>query len=317
MSRAISSPLGRYALMAGALLYLAMPALLPLMSKSNLVDPAQAEAQRRARNTSAFAVMLGEFRTSLSDMLFIKTERYLDRGVGYEPHVDPRAMASAEGSDDHDSHGHDHDHDHDHDHADVKTLVKTADEDFRGFIGNMERQVKPWRAPDAPHEHASGTGISELLPWYRLATLSNPHDVRNYYIGAWWLKSLRTPRQRQEALDFLNEGIAANQAAYELHLMKGYVQKDMDQLDEARKSFHESARLGVARRPPGGATDGAKPDWDTTNDEQLNAAIGMDVMLTRDLQTTAAALQLLSTYKQKMPDEGGLDRMKHVLEPGN
>jgi hypothetical protein len=298
-----------------------MPALLPLMSRPqvNFVD---AEAQREARNTSAFAIMLGEFRTSLSDLLFIKTERYLDRGVGYEPHVNTRAMASSESAS-HDGHDHgahdEHDHaGHDHtDEASAKTLIKSAGEDFRGFIGNLEREVKPWRKPGSPHDHAEGKAMSEVLPWYRLATLSNPHDVRNYYIGAWWLKTLRTNKQREEAIKFLNEGINANPGAYELYLMKGFILKESDQAKAARDSFRRSAELGINRRPPGGSAAGKDPNWDVTNDEQLNTAIGMDVMLTRDLETTETARRELHRYKEKMPDEGALTRMEHVLDDGN
>src|SRR5690606_41174555 len=98
----------------------------------------------------------------------------------------------------------DHDHAED-DHTNVNAVIRTANKDFRGFIGKMERQVKPWRDPSKPHQHTAGT---ELLPWYRLATYSDPHNVRNYMVGAWWLKSLKTPEQEAEALRFLEEGIS-------------------------------------------------------------------------------------------------------------
>jgi len=316
---------GRRLLLAGGLLYLVLPALVPLVSRTPFTDPSKAQARSEQRNASAFATMLGEFRTSLSDMIFIKTERYLDRGVGYEPHVDTRAMASdekSEGQHQHDDHNHAEHDAHDGEHNDsgtekpAKTLIKSANQDFRGFIGNLERQVKPWRPASAPHDHASSDKMSEVLPWYRLATLSNPHDVRNYYIGAWWLKTLRTPAQRQEAVRFLDEGISANPTAYELYLMRGYVQKDEDDLKAARDSFRQSADIGLKRRPPGGAEGGKDPGWDTTNDEQLQAAIDMDVMLTRDLETTATAKQILSGYKKRLPDEPALSRMEQVLDEG-
>lgn len=315
---------GKKLFAVGALLYLIMPLLTPIVSKAPPMPVADMEAERRARNSSAFAIMLGEFRTSLSDMIFIKTERYLDRGVGYEPHTDSREMASAEGakSENHEDHDHDHgdghDHEHDHDHegedGHAKTLIKSADQDFRGFIGHLQREVKPWRPANAPHNHVSGKAMGEVLPWYRLATLSNPHDVRNYYIGAWWLKTLRTEQQRNEAIKFLNEGIEANPGAYELFLMKGFVLEEQGKKMDARDSFRKSAELGVKRRPPGGSDAGKDPSWDMTNDEQLNTAIGMDVMLTRDLESTATAEQALRKYKEQVPDEGALDRMQATLD---
>lgn len=313
MIRPLSKPT-RNLLLIGGLLYLAAPFLQTHGTRAQMQNPAEIESQRQARNTSAFAVMLGEFRASLSDLIFIKTERYLDRGVGYEPHTDTRAMATADDDHDH-GHSHDHDHDHDHDHGEeAKTLIRSAHDDFRGFIGNLERQVKPWRPADAPHDHASDTEMSEVLPWYRLATLSNPHDVRNYYIGAWWLKTLRTEAQRQQAISFLDEGIAANPTAYELYLMRGMVLRDLERPVDARDSFRKSAEIGLKRRPPGGyKADEENPAWDQTNEEQLDMAIGMDVMMTRDLETTASAQAVLDQYKKALPGEPTLKRMEDTL----
>ena len=43
-------------------------------------------------NQSSLAKILGEFRTGMSDMLFIKTERYLHSGVGYVPHLEEKLL---------------------------------------------------------------------------------------------------------------------------------------------------------------------------------------------------------------------------------
>lgn len=346
------------------LLYLGMPALLLMISPATSSTAMDTMAQRQARNSSAFAVMLGEFRTSVGDMLFVKTERYLDSGIAYEPHIDVGELAKTGDTDgagdgervlgaslssarvqeglaispgtveshDHDDHGHeDHDHghahddhgheqheahdhaehDHGHDGSIVETLIRTADRDFRGFIGDLERKVKPWRDPKEPHIHTAGT---ELLPWYRLATLSDPHNVRNYMIGAWWLKTLQTPEQQQEALQFLDEGIAANPEAYELYLMKGYVLKDLEMLSDAKKYFATGADLAIKNRPPGGPE--STPEWDLTDDEQMAAAMSMHIILTRDTVSTASALQLTDEYLRRVPTEGSLHRIKANLESG-
>ena len=52
---------------------------------------------RAARNRSAAALMLGEVRTAISDIMFIKTERYLHSGVAYVPHMEKQIM-SVEGA---------------------------------------------------------------------------------------------------------------------------------------------------------------------------------------------------------------------------
>lgn len=348
------------------ILYLGTPALLSLSGSATSSISMDTMAQREARNASAFAIMMGEFRTSLGDLLFIKTERYLDKGVAYEPHIDADALAKTgrtendpEGNDvmaealagarvqealshasvemgqigvhdehdheDHDHHDHDHDHkghDHaghdEHDHDDdsvVATLIRTADQDFRGFIGNLERQVKPWRDPKEPHQHAEGKELTELLPWYRLATLSDPHNVRNYMIGAWWLRTLKTPEQQEEALTFLDEGLAANPEAYELYFMRGYVLKDLGETEKAITQFKKSAELAIKYRPPGGPD--STPDWDMMDDEQMGMAMAMHITLVRDTVSTGAALQITNDYLRRMPTEGSLYRVKAGLESGN
>ena len=47
------------------------------------------------RNTSALAAMLGGFRTAVSDLLYIKTERYLHSGVAYAPHLEGETLSTA------------------------------------------------------------------------------------------------------------------------------------------------------------------------------------------------------------------------------
>mgnify|MGYP006940551292 CR=1 FL=1 len=143
------------------------------------------------RNSNAFAVILGEFRASVSDFMFIKTERYLDSGVAYEPHITLDEMAGeSEVNEEHGEHDHDQEHAHEdgHDHEGEDhpdSIIRTSQRDFRGFLGDLERAVKPYRDPTLPHNHTTG---EELLPWYRLMTLTNPRQIRPYLIGAMWCR---------------------------------------------------------------------------------------------------------------------------------
>jgi len=325
-------------------LFLASPALSILVPMANPITNYDTDEQRTARNASAFARMMGEFRTSLGDMLFVKTERYLDSGIGYEPHIDAREMertgladeSSFDASlanpkmqetaqikpgqvanDDHATHddhaGHDHDHDHDHDHSSVETLIRTADSDFRGFIGRLEREVKPWRDPSQPHQHTAGT---ELLPWYRLATLSDPHNVRNFMIGAWWLKSLDDPRQKEEAVKFLNEGITKNPNAYELYLMRGYVFRQAEKIEAAKKDFAKSAQLALKTRPAEGPVEKKTPKhpWDITDEEQMIAAMTMHTLMVRDSESTQTAARIVNDYRKIFPGEGALLRLQNDIK---
>lgn len=358
----------KLATLTGAL-FLLSPSLSYLAPAAKDQSLFQTTARREQANSSAFAMMLGEFRTSVGDLLFLKTERYMHSGIAYKPHLTDAQIAQAGSGaadapldveaqtlfesrvigdkviqevehqashthNDHDhhhhdhshdqdhnhdhEHSHDHDHDHDHDHShepggyecasSSTPIIPTHDQDFRGFVGHLERKVKPWQDPSAAHMHTEGV---ELLPWYKLATVSDPHNVRNYMIGAWWLKSMKSDTQKEEALKFLDSGIDKNPDAYELYLMKGYITRETDYA-AARQLFEKSADLALKRRPKTGPAENS--NWDITDEEQMLAAMTMNTLLTRDLQTTASAIQVTQHYLQALPGEPSLNRLLKSLQ---
>jgi hypothetical protein len=301
------------------------------------------DAQRK-RNSSSVAVILGEFRANLSDLLFMKTERYLDSGIAYLPHIDSDSIATSGKIDGTETtgtgaapltaadttqalmdrlatskmqesasgqacaeHGEHHDHDHE---GIVETIIRTPERDFRGFIGNLERNVKPWRDPRLPHQHTGGT---ELLPWYRLATLANPNNVRAYMIGAWWLKTVHTREQRLEALKFLDEGIRNNPRAFQLHLMRGYVLRQLEKEVEALFAFRKAASLVILDRPPDGEPG---PDWTVYMEDDAVAACTMSVLMERDLNGTEPARHLLEDYRKKLLNMPVLERLLLTINSG-
>lgn len=312
------------------------------------------EADIQARNSSSFAIILGEVRTNLSDLMFIKTERYLHNGVAYRPHLDMDQTAqSGEIVDKHA--GHDHGHgesgsgesfdfagefeeheaeakgEHVHDEAEEEssgTIIKGPEDDFRGFIGRLEREVKPWRDPKLAHIHTSGT---ELLPWYRLMTLSDPKNVRAYLIGAWWLKGQRKPEFYAEALNFVSEGIENNPQAFQLYLMRGYIYNQMEKKAEAREAFTEAAELAVKARPAGwtpededramaealgkstGSASTVRPGsirrWTNYQEEDARAAARLAVIAERDAGSALKAVAMARRYVEALEGDGRLEAM--------
>lgn len=292
---------------AGAVAFLLTPAISlrihPNVYTGGRSRDIEASAQR---NTSAIAVMLGEIRASMADIMFIKTERYLDSGIAYAPHAEKELMSitsSTDSMDMADEHAHGHE-DHAHDsHAGTPTIIPPPNEDRRGIIGELQRRVKPWRDPSLPHEHTDGT---ELLPWYRLMTLSDPHNVRAYAIGSWWLKRHNPP----EAIRFAKEGIQNNPQAFELPLMLAKIQfqnarkteeasgasEETKRLyKEATKHFTEAARLAMKHRPEGGHD--AHPDkWTRYNEEDVMAAVRMAALTQERFGDIDEAIHWASTF---------------------
>ncbi|GAB4318536.1 MAG: hypothetical protein Kow0059_12100 [Candidatus Sumerlaeia bacterium] len=294
---------------------------------------------RAVRNSSAAAMILGEMRASASDLLFIKTERYLDHGIAYEPHlkeeilsvtaegraIDERQAEAAAGP-------HAHDHEHDAEEGGYpKTIIRTAAEDFRGFIGHLQRRIKPWRDPRMPHEHTGGT---ELLPWYRLMTLADPHNARAYAIGAWWLKQ----HDLAEAIRFVEEGLRYNPQAFQLHYALGSLlykkalalrgrgaaaqqatPEEIELYTRARGEFLRAAEMGLARRPAGWTPEMEdQPEgtgaWTLYEDEDVRAAARFAVLLERNFGDPVKALAMARDFAARLDGDGILERQISLLE---
>lgn len=330
-------PTVRTSATVGLLVFALLPLLVRSIESKERTEASYADfAAQQRRNSSAIAAILGEFRTNLSDMLFIKTERYLHGGVAMTPHIDMQELAtsgsvtttkpsrSAEhvGESAHTSASdsaatstaqrHEADHDHKDEHE-VTTLIRTPDKDFRGFIGHLERQVKPWFDPRLPHQHIGGV---ELLPWYRLATLADPKNVRAYMIGAWWLKTLHDPKALREAEKFLEEGVRNNPRAFQLHLMRGYILRELGDKRAALKAFEEAYECMKAQRPPDGEVG---PNWTRYNEEDAIAACTFSVLQVRELEEDdrkglEQALERLAKVRNEIRNMPALERLERSLK---
>ena len=140
------------------------PALHSKIQRQRDALPMASVGELTQRNSSPFALILGEFRASLSDFMFMKTERYLDSGIAYTPHINVQGMASEDARQANDlssgnsvSQTHDEHHDHQEHPA---TLIRTQTSDFRGFLGDLEREIKPYRDPKLGHKHTTGGGAA-------------------------------------------------------------------------------------------------------------------------------------------------------------
>ena len=88
------------------------------------------------------------------------------------------------------------------------TLIPTKDHDFRGIIGNVEREVKPFDPTHVEH-----TKPMEALPWLRLATWINPEHENAWIATAFWLKGTdrKDRRATSQAIQLLERAMAVNQ----------------------------------------------------------------------------------------------------------
>jgi tetratricopeptide (TPR) repeat protein len=303
-------------------------AIHPQIAATHEYTPAYAmtDAVREQVNTSPFAMILGELRVSAADMMWIKTERYLHLGISYAPHIDAEALAHSGDAEEEASREPDDEQDpihtemaaaaakqapaeaeHEHE-GEEKPLAPSAAEDYRGFIGTIQRNVQPWGIGEQFHQHQGG---QELIPWYRVLTLSNPHHIRGYLTGSWWLmkQESKEPGSTDEALKFISEGVANNPTDFELPLMQGRILLAKDRVREAIASFRKSAELALAVRPEGGVEK--LPEWSYWEEEDFSAAVHyVPALYLEKLHDPAAALDALDWADKLLPGDGRLAALR-------
>ncbi|KPL12234.1 hypothetical protein AMJ85_01500 [candidate division BRC1 bacterium SM23_51] len=176
----------------------------------------------RERDRSSGVVQLFRgFQMSLADMCYNKSTHYQHRGVRYriacEDTLDNRLkedqqrhLAATEEAtsppvdavtDAHEHEGHEHE---DHEHP---PLIPTAETDFRGILGNVEREIKPFSIAHVPHVKPQ-----EALPWLRLATWINPEHEKAWVATAFWLQGTKrsNPEATSQAIALMEQAVALN-----------------------------------------------------------------------------------------------------------
>ena len=253
------------------------------------------EAQN-SRNTSAVARLFGELRTSMSDIMFVKTERYLHNGVGYAPHITEKDFSDPEAAK--------------KDWSGTPTLIRPPRDDWRGFVGDLEREVKPWLDPKVHMAHEKGL---ELLPWFRLMTLVNPHRIRGYRIGAFLMMSRESPTSLQEAWDFIDEGVKNNPDSHELRYMQvRLIHQDLSlqrthgqepdpelertYLEKALELARKGIQSAALKRPPEGWEGKGRP---AEMEDALGGLLHYEVFLLRRLGREKEALRCALASMEK------------------
>ncbi len=157
---------------------------------------------------------------------------------GHDDHAD---------HDEHDDHdGHDeHAGETEEEHAGHVLVIPPKREDFRGVLGDLERTVKPYLAPDGkPY----AKDPDQALPLYRLMTMADPHFTQGYTTGATFIA--RGGSRMDEGLAFLREGERHNPDSFEIQTEIGHFLLIYKKQPEAAIGYLEKARAALpAGRP--------------------------------------------------------------------
>lgn len=185
---------------------------------------------------SASASLLGELRGGFADYLWMKADRLVHNGV------ELRALTEAEKRDArrwqateaagqetpvarHEDEG--------------TTVVPNHEADHRGFLGKLEREIKPFMDMRS-HTHRDP---GETAALFRLMTWADPRFIPGWVVGANVLAE--NMGERDKALAFLKEGVAKNPDSVEIHTELGrYLLYTFKDAPAAEREFRHAIRLG-------------------------------------------------------------------------
>ncbi len=182
-------------------------------SKEDIDDAGYSPQEVTVLQESALQRIFQEIRLTVGDILWLKTDEYIHSGVIYrkmtpEEMLREQALDLTSPGEENDDYHEEHEHDEvlhkslgygENHHKEVIAIIPHKDVDFRGFLGKIERAVKPYAPHHVPHKE-----LKELIPWYRLMTLANPHHERAYLVGAYFIYTYG--KRPEEAIEFLKEG---------------------------------------------------------------------------------------------------------------
>jgi tetratricopeptide (TPR) repeat protein len=277
---------------------------------SGELQPAQdyTAAELRQMNESALGALFGEFRVSVADILWLKTDEYIHKGIEYRQ---PHAHELEEAGHEEELHAHPEQHaqptsdtytvehamGYGHAHEHVVSVIPRKESDFRGILGDIEREVKPYSPTHLEH-----TGFEEVIPWYRLLTYINPHHTRGYVVGSYVIATYA--KAPEQALEFLKEGERNNPKSPEIQEALGrlYFYK-LHRADEATPYFQKAISL-------------LKSKSHLTEDEEdvlLNAYRGL-AHIYGDKKDRVKLAAVLDEAWQRFPGDISLKHSRQTLE---
>ncbi|HVL40363.1 MAG TPA: tetratricopeptide repeat protein [Fimbriimonadaceae bacterium] len=165
------------------------------------IQPAAPNQALEVHESHASASLLGQFRTSVSAWLWVRTDLYLHNGVEMRPMTDWERRQGRE------THEAAHDgHERLHDESHVTTVVPAAEYDFRGLFGHIEREITAYKDMRG-HDH---NDPKSALPLFRLMTWLDPHFIQGWTVGASVIARDRDERSTAAAIAFLQSGLEQN-----------------------------------------------------------------------------------------------------------
>jgi hypothetical protein len=247
-----------------------------------------------AHETHASASLLGQFRTTFSGWLWLRTDLYLHNGTEMRPLTDGERKQGGKGSS-----SKDNEDGGLHDDSAITTVVPSPAADFRGIFGDIERATHAYR----DMRHHTHNDPWSALPLFRLMTWIDPTFIPGWTTGANVLSRDHTEEGVAKALDFLEQGRKKNPESVALCGEIGH-------LMVARKHDMEGA-AAILERARSFSKRGDRP-LSEDDQEALPDVYRWLAMIYRERGMLDRMYAVLREGTQRIPDDRVLDRMLNM-----
>lgn len=256
------------------------------------VNPKGKYSGLEAHETHASASLLGQFRTNISAWLWLRTDLYLHNGVSMRPLTERELDMGRVGVG-----SSDNQEGHLHDDSKVVTVIPSADRDFRGVFGDIERATKAYKDM-TNHGH---NNPKQALPLFRLMTWLDPYFTPGWTTGAAVLAMGKDPQSYAQAVEFLNQGLSHNPESVAILNQLGFTYTArLHQFDRAVTAFERARAVGN------------KYELTRFDDENLNSLLNAYrwlALVYRETGKINLKYEVLREGLAKFPDDVPLQRL--------
>ena len=168
--------------------------------------------------------IFGSLRTFVGDWAFMRAEEYHHRGLPFEEalayHSGESMLTEVQ----------QHEGEHEEGHETNK-----AQQQNMNLYQKLYTQVKV-----TVDSHLKPAEEKEVLPWFYIEVAFNPHDIRGYVLGGYWLDRIG---KREEGLKFLRKGESNNPGSAQILSAIGELYFKEKNYEKAAMYLEHSCRL--------------------------------------------------------------------------
>ncbi len=164
--------------------------------------------------------VFGNLRVFVGDWSFIKAEEYHHRGLPFAKALDFHKGESLVAG---------------REHHELHNETNLRPQGPEGLYSKLYAQVKV-----TADSHLKPGEEKEALPWFYIEVAFNPHDIRGYVMGAYWLERIG---RRAESLKFLREGNEKNPDSAQILSAMGEAYMKENNYEKAENFLERSCKL--------------------------------------------------------------------------